>query len=87
MQMDHYSEICNMDMKRQLFRHCKNMLQDRVQRARESYRDAQEAAEEETKSSAGDKYESGRAMMLMEMEKHGQYLTESMKLLQAKGRT
>lgn len=41
---------------------------------------AQLAANEETKSSAGDKYETGRAMMQLEIEKQSVQLAEAMKL-------
>ena len=41
---------------------------------------AQESANAEEKSSAGDKYETGRAMMQIERDKAAQQLNESMKL-------
>lgn len=41
---------------------------------------AQEAANEETKSSAGDKYETGRAMAQLEIEKGSVRLAEARKL-------
>ena len=82
MQEGRNSSICTIDVKRQLYKHCKQLIEERIQRARASLRDAQEAAEEETKSSAGDKYETGRAMMLMEMDKHGKYLADSIRLMQ-----
>lgn len=40
----------------------------------------QEAANEETKSSAGDKYETGRAMMQQEQDKAAGQLMEALKL-------
>ena len=43
---------------------------------------AQESANAEEKSSAGDKYETGRAMMQIERDKAAQQLNESMKLKQ-----
>lgn len=43
----------------------------------------QQAANQETKSSAGDKYETGRAMMHLEKEKLSAQLAEAMKMKQA----
>lgn len=43
----------------------------------------QAAANEETKSSVGDKYETGRAMMQIEIEKNATQLTEAQKLIEA----
>ncbi len=73
----------NLQIKRQLYQYCQSQLSERIERTRAAYQDAQEAANEETKSSAGDKYETGRSMMLQEMDKHGQYLSETMKLKNA----
>ena len=70
-------------IKRQLYQYCQAQLKERIERTRAAYQDAQEAANEEIKSSAGDKYETGRSMMLQEMDKHGQYLSETLKLKNA----
>ena len=43
-------------------------------------RNAQEAANEESKSSAGDKYETGRAMMQIERDNAAAQLDEALKL-------
>ncbi|MVM31541.1 3-oxoacyl-ACP synthase [Spirosoma sp. HMF4905] len=42
--------------------------------------DAQEAANSESKSSAGDKYETGRAMAQLERDRNAQLLAEAQKL-------
>ncbi|MFK7773312.1 MAG: 3-oxoacyl-ACP synthase [Saprospiraceae bacterium] len=42
--------------------------------------DAQDSANNETKSSAGDKFETGRAMMHIERDKNAQQLSEARKL-------
>lgn len=42
--------------------------------------DAQESANNETKSSAGDKFETGRAMMHLERDKNAKQLSEARKL-------
>ncbi|GAB4022984.1 hypothetical protein GCM10028773_38230 [Spirosoma koreense] len=43
---------------------------------------AQEAANSESKSSAGDKYETGRAMAQLERDRNAQLLAEALKLSQ-----
>jgi transcription elongation GreA/GreB family factor len=43
---------------------------------------AQASANDETKSSAGDKYETGRSMMQLELEKQSSQLAEAIKLQQ-----
>lgn len=44
-------------------------------------RTAQESANSETKSSAGDKYETGRAMAQLERDRHAQLLAEAQRML------
>ena len=48
---------------------CLRLVQQKIAQAEAAIREAQRAANEETKSSAGDKYETGRAMMHLEQEK------------------
>ena len=69
-------------LKRYLHSHCLAYVQERIQAAQEAIQTAQRSANEETKSSAGDKYETGRAMAQLEIEKHSAQLTESLKLRQ-----
>ena len=52
-----------------LHHYCQSLVQQKLDQAEAAMRDAQAAANEETKSSAGDKYETGRAMMQLEKEK------------------
>lgn len=65
-----------------LLQWCKDFVQRRLDTAREAIAQAQEAADEETKSVAGDKYETGRAMAQLDMEKHRQQWEEARKLMQ-----
>lgn len=67
-------------MKQQLLEYCKQYAELRIATAKQSMDDAQEAANEESKSSAGDKYETGRAMMQIERDKAAQQLDEAVKL-------
>ena len=59
---------------------CLDWVKERVQQAQEAMENTQAAANQETKSSAGDKYETGRAMMQLEQEKNVRQLQEALKL-------
>ena len=61
---------------------CDIYVQERIDRAQSAIAEAQKAANNESKSSAGDKYETGRAMMHLEKEKHASQLSEAVKLKQ-----
>ena len=67
-------------LKQQLLAECKRYVASRIATANQSMIDAQEAANEEGKSSVGDKYETGRAMMQIERDKAAQQLDEAFKL-------
>ncbi|MGZ3925882.1 MAG: 3-oxoacyl-ACP synthase [Mucilaginibacter sp.] len=56
-------------------------MQKRIDTARQAIEATQQAANEETKSSAGDKYETGRAMMQQESDRNKAQLTEANKLM------
>ena len=60
-----------------------DLLKERINTAREAMNQAQEAANSEEKSSAGDKYETGRAMGQLQKEMHARHLAESLKELAA----
>lgn len=64
-----------------LYTHCMTYVQQRVARIREEIDRAQSSANEETKSSVGDKYETSRAMGQLEVERNMVQLRESEKLL------
>jgi transcription elongation GreA/GreB family factor len=59
------------------------MLRRRIGTAQEAMDRAQEAANSEEKSSAGDKYETGRAMGQLQKEMHGRQLAEYAKEVKA----
>jgi hypothetical protein len=69
-----------LEIKKQLYEMCQQYLLRRIQTAEDAIRSAQSSANDETKSSAGDKYETGRAMMQLEIEKNTVQLAETMKL-------
>jgi hypothetical protein len=68
------------DTKKQLLSLCKATIEQRIESYRQAIADAQRSANEETKSSSGDKYETGRAMAQLEIEKSSLQLSESIKL-------
>ena len=56
-------------IKQTLYNFCVTYINQRMATAQQAIHTAQASANEETKSSAGDKYETGRAMMQLEIEK------------------
>ncbi len=72
-----------LQLKKALFSACDHYVNDRISTIEEAMRNAQSAANNETKSSAGDKYETGRAMMHLEKEKLAGQLTEAAKMRKA----
>jgi len=70
-------------VKEKLYAACIAYVTQRIDTAQRAIEIAQASANEETKSSAGDKYETGRAMMQLEIEKNTVQLNEAMKLKQA----
>jgi transcription elongation GreA/GreB family factor len=69
-------------LKQQLHSRCLTYIEERIKAAQEAIHIAQQSANEETKSSAGDKYETGRAMAQLEIEKNGVQLAEALRLKQ-----
>lgn len=66
-------------LKHQLHTACMDSLVQRIGRIQQTITEAQQAANEETKSSSGDKYETTRAMMHLEIEKNSIQLQEAVK--------
>ncbi len=60
------------EIKRELLQQCNNFVNQKLQTIEATIRSNQQALHSETKSSAGDKHETGRAMLQLEMEKAGQ---------------
>jgi len=69
-------------IKQQLHALCLAYIEERIKGANQAIQFAQASANEETKSSAGDKYETGRAMAQLEIEKNSKQLAESQRLKQ-----
>ena len=71
-----------MSIKQQLYRYCISMAENKVREAEEALNHLQKSHESEGKSSMGDKYETGRAMIHLEKEKVGHQLNEALKMRQ-----
>ncbi len=68
------------ELKKALYAKCLAYVEQRIATAKQAMEAAQNAANEESKSSAGDKYETTRAMMQIERDRHAAQLAEAMKL-------
>ncbi|GAB5565246.1 MAG: hypothetical protein Wins2KO_23090 [Winogradskyella sp.] len=68
-----------MTVKQQLHQQCEAFLNKRLEVIQNTISDIEKALTSETKSTAGDKHETGRAMLQLEREKAGQQLAELQK--------
>jgi transcription elongation GreA/GreB family factor len=71
-----------MDIKKELYKQCVAFTKTRLDTISKTISELQESLTSETKSSAGDKHETGRAMVQLEREKAGQQLAEIQKVNQ-----
>jgi hypothetical protein len=69
--------------KQQVFLQCKNILEQRIAHAHQAMQSAQEAANSEDKSSAGDKYETSRAMGQLDRNMNAKQMAEAQTELNA----
>jgi len=74
------------NLKEQLHQQCVNYVQQRMDAAQHAIAEAQQAANNDTKSSAGDKYETGREMAQQETNRNLNQLNEANKLMVALNR-
>ena len=65
-----------LNIKQQLLKHCMHFVEEKHSTIAKSIASNKKDLFSETKSSAGDKHETGRAMFQLEMEKAGQQLSE-----------
>ena len=70
----------SIDIKAQLYQLCIDFVNKRINFAKQAMDTAQESANQEEKSSAGDKYETGRAMAQLERDKAAAQVAEAMKM-------
>ena len=68
------------DLKKELYKQCLDYVLKRMEAAQVAITEAQNASNDDTKSSAGDKYETGRAMMQQEKDRNMVQLNEANKL-------
>lgn len=71
------------NLKAILYKQCMEYVMQRIETAKQALSHAQESANAEEKSSAGDKYETGRAMAHLERDKALEQLNEAIKLKSA----
>lgn len=64
-------------LKERLHQFCDDFVEERIGRIKSQIAEVQEALASETKSSAGDKHETARAMLQLEREKLGSQLAEA----------
>ena len=69
------------DIKQNLLQQCINYVQQRLNSINAAINMAQQSAAEDTKSSAGDKYETGREMLQQETNRNMGLLAEANKLM------
>lgn len=70
----------SLEIKKQLLQACTDFVLQKQQSIEAIITSHKNSLESETKSSAGDKHETGRAMLQLEMEKTGQQLAEVHKM-------
>jgi transcription elongation GreA/GreB family factor len=66
-------------IRHQLYQLCREHVRRQIEVAQSAIEQLQQDVNEETKSTAGDKYETGRAMMHLEMEKYSRQLSEALR--------
>lgn len=69
-----------LNIKEKIHDQCKSYIRLRMETALQAIAAVQAAGEEATKSSAGDKYETGREMMKQEIERHQQLLADAQQM-------
>jgi transcription elongation GreA/GreB family factor len=67
-----------MSLKIKIFKACIKQLDDKISSLKVALNDLEKGAENDSKSSAGDKHETGRAMMQLEHEKISRQLNDSL---------
>lgn len=71
--------VSSLKIKKELYVQCFDFVENRFNTIQNTINEIQESLTSETKSSAGDKHETGRAMLQLEREKAGNQLAEIQK--------
>ena len=79
--MNQYTPL-SLNVKKEIHSLCISTIKERIEHDLVSMDKAQQAANQETKSSVGNKYETGRAMMQLEREKYVQQLKVNQRALE-----
>ena len=66
-----------MQLKNELYQLCLNFIEQRIITANEALKQAQEASNDDTKSSAGDNFETGREMAQQDINRNKQLLADA----------
>ncbi len=66
-----------MTVKEELFRYCSDFTERRIAELRQAIESARESANDDTKSSAGDKFETSREMLQQEITRNLGFLAEA----------
>lgn len=69
-----------MNLKEALIKECENFIENKLKTINDTISSNQQSLQSETKSSAGDKHETGRAMLQLEIEKAGKQLSSVQKM-------
>ena len=69
-----------MSTKQKIYNQCLDLIDEKIKNLHSALLNATESAHNETKSTAGDKHETARAMMQLEQEKLGNQLKELLEL-------
>ena len=77
------SQFLNIDFKAGLHKHCINLLRQKDATLRDELAELTASLQDDTKSSAGDKHETSRAMNQLEQEKINKRIADNIDLLQA----
>ena len=72
--------ISKLEVKKHIYNYCLEFVESRLKTINNSILELQQSLYTETKSSAGDKHETGRAMLQLEREKVGNQLAEIQKI-------
>lgn len=70
-------------LKKALYAQCTEYVNKRIENAQLAMDEAQQSANSETKSTAGDKHDTARAMQQLAAEQNAKHLAEALKLKQA----
>ncbi|KJJ38598.1 hypothetical protein [Aequorivita vladivostokensis] len=70
------------EIKTELLQHCQKQVDNRYSKIKQTIADIEESLLEESKSSSGDKHETGRAMLQIDRENAGKQLQEIEKIVQ-----